>query len=145
MWSPSWKKHESNPNPGCKEENKTQVDVAFKNTKFDFLIPITTQNVMVGCHDVSRAVSISGLYRRNGRQFWLFNGTFNKGGLHTLSCLIRQPDVVGTALSFTAVLLRQPDVVETALRFTAVLFYQTPILRHHAAAALIKFIPQVRW
>ena len=34
------------------------------------------------------------------------------------------------------IFIRQPDVVGTALRFTAVLsfFYQTPILRHHAAA-----------
>ena len=36
--------------------------------------------------------------------------------------VFRQPDSVGTGLSFTDVLVRQPDVVGTALRFTAVHF-----------------------
>ena len=45
--------------------------------------------------------------------------------------LFRQLDVysVGTALSFTAVLFRQLDVVGTALTFTAVLFRQADVSR----------------
>jgi len=53
-------------------------------------------------------------------------------GLVRFLILLRQPDSVGTALSFTAVLFRQPDVSRNALSFTAVLSF-FPGTRHSAA------------
>ena len=58
--------------------------------------------------------------------------------------LIRQPDVVETALSFTVVLFRQPDLVGTALSFTAELFFVNAFFSEVAQTTSMKSIREVR-
>ena len=63
--------------------------------------------------------------------------------------LFRQPDVVGTALSFTAVLFRQPEVSRNTLSFTdefflSFSFFTGPRFSAAAARPPIKRIPEVR-
>jgi len=55
----------------------------------------------------------------------------------------RQPDSVGTALSFTGVLFRQPDSVGTSLSFTAVHFFVNAFFSDVAQRTPIKAIREV--